>query len=190
MVAWDGTVLLRTERLLLRTFTRDDLPLYHSLNGDPEVFRWLGGSALTREWSDEIAAWANQCWESERLGLLAVERGSDHQFLGMCGLHHQESAPDEVEIAWRLASQHWGQGYATEAARAWAAYGFETLRLPAIISMTDHDNVRSRAVMERIGMTFHDERRIVDDGQEFEAVVYAMTSQQWLGRPGGAAAAR
>ncbi len=45
MVAWDGTVVLRTDRLTLRTFTRDDLPAYHALNADPEVYRWLGGSA-------------------------------------------------------------------------------------------------------------------------------------------------
>lgn len=184
MVAWDGTVVLRTERLTLRTFTRDDLPAYHALNAEPEVYRWLGGSALTREHSDRIASWANECWETQRLGLLAVARTSDRQFLGMCGLHHQESAPEEVEIAWRLAAGHWGQGYATEAALAWAAYGFGTLHLPRLISMTDHDNLRSRAVMERLGMTFDHEARIVDEGQEFEAVVYALTADQWRGQQG------
>ena len=184
MVAWAGTVVLRTARLTLRTFTRDDLPLYDALNSDPEVYRWLSGSALTRARSDEIAAWANECWESERLGLLAVERAADHALLGMCGLHRQESAPDEVEIAWRLASQHWGQGYATEAAAAWTAYGFETLQLPGIISMTDHDNLRSRGVMERLGMTFRNETRVVDEGQEFLAVVYALTVGHWrAGQP-------
>jgi RimJ/RimL family protein N-acetyltransferase len=182
VVAWVGEVVLRTERLTLRTFAYDDLPAYHALNADPEVYRWLGGSASTREHSDAIAGWANECWETERLGLLAVERTSDQEFLGMCGLHHQESAPEEVEIAWRLASQHWGQGYATEAAAAWAAYGFDTLLLPRLISMTDHDNVRSRAVMERLGMTFDHEARIVDEGQEFEAVVYLLTADHWRDR--------
>jgi len=179
VVAWDGTVVLRTPRLTLRTFTRDDLPLYHALNADPEVYRWLGGAALTREWSDEIAEWANHCYETERLGLLAVERTADGTFLGMCGLHHQESFPDEVEAAWRLASTHWGQGYATEAARAWLAYGFTTLALPRVISTTDHDNLRSRAVMERLGMTYTHDARIVDDGQEFDAVVYAIDDRTW-----------
>ena len=56
MVEWDGTVVLTTPRLLLRTFRRDDLPLYAALNADPEVARWLGGP-LTREDSDDIAAW-------------------------------------------------------------------------------------------------------------------------------------
>jgi RimJ/RimL family protein N-acetyltransferase len=179
MVAWDGTIVLRTERLILRTFTRDDLPLYHELNADPEVYRWLGGSALAREHSDEIAEWANHCYETERLGLLAVERTADGAFLGMCGLHHQESAPDEVEAAWRLGSRHWGHGYATEAARAWVAYGFAALGLPRIISMTDHDNIRSRAVMERLGMTYSHDARIVDEGQEFDAVVYEIDAVAW-----------
>jgi RimJ/RimL family protein N-acetyltransferase len=179
VVAWDGTVVLRTDRLTLRTFTRDDLPAYHALNADPEVYRWLGGSPLSRARSDAIAAWANECWETERLGLLAIARTSDQQVLGMCGLHHQESAPDDVEIAWRLASQHWGLGYATEAATAWAAYGFDELRLPRLISMTDHDNLRSRAVMDRLGMAFDHDARIVDEGQEFEAVVYVLTAARW-----------
>jgi RimJ/RimL family protein N-acetyltransferase len=189
MVAWDGTVVLRTARLTLRTFTRDDLPRYHALNADPEVYRWLGGSALTREWSDTIAEWANECYENERLGLLAVERTADGAFLGMCGLHHQESFPDEVEAAWRLAGEHWGRGYATEAAQAWVAYGFTTLSLPRIISTTDHDNVRSRAVMERLGMTYSHDARVVDDGQEFDAVVYSLDAGTWLSRQAAAPSA-
>lgn len=179
MVTWDGSVIRRTPRLTLRTFTLDDLADFHALNADPEVYRWLGGSALTRAGSDEIAAWANTCWEAEQLGLLAVHRTDDRAFLGMCGLHRQESAPDEVEIAWRLGSQHWGHGYATEAASEWVAYGFGVLNLPVIISMTDHPNVRSQAVMTRIGMTFRNESRIVDDGQEFDVAVYALTADRW-----------
>jgi ribosomal-protein-alanine N-acetyltransferase len=186
VTAWDGEVVLRTARLALRTFILDDLAAYHALNADPQVYRWLGGAPLTRERSDAIAAWANGLWADDRLGLLAVERTEDRQFLGMCGLHHQDSAPDEVEIAWRLASQHWGQGYASEAARAWTAYAFDTLALPEIISMTDHDNVRSRAVMERLGMTYRTDARILDEGQEFDCVVYALTADQWRARGEGA----
>jgi hypothetical protein len=76
----------------------------------------LSRGPLTREDSDDIAAWAHECYAREGLGLLAVERRQDGACLGMCGLHHQESYPDDVEVAWRLAPEHWGQGYATEAA--------------------------------------------------------------------------
>jgi RimJ/RimL family protein N-acetyltransferase len=171
--------VVTTPRLVLRTFRRDDLSAYAALNADPKVYVQLGGEPLSREHSDEIAAWAQQCYEAERLGLLAVERRSDGEFLGMCGLHHQESHPDEVEIAWRFASQHWGHGYATEAARGWLRYGFTVLGLPRVISMTDHDNVRSIAVMQRLGMTFVEATTIVDDGQTFDAVLYELSAKQW-----------
>jgi len=69
VVEWSGTVVLTTPRLLLRTFRRDDLPSYAALNADPEVVRYLGGP-LTREDSDDIAAWAQECYAREGLGLL------------------------------------------------------------------------------------------------------------------------
>lgn len=125
MVTWDGTVILITPRLHLRTFRRDDLPAYAALNADPEVVRYLGGVPLTREDSDAIAEWAQGLYATEGIGLLAVERRVDGAFLGMCGLHHLESFPDDVEIAWRLAHQHWGHGYATEAASAWLDHAFD-----------------------------------------------------------------
>ena len=146
---WSGTVVLTTPRLRLRTFRRDDLPLYAALNADPEVARYLGGP-LSREDSDDIAAWAQECYAREGLGLLAVERRDDGAFLGMCGLHHQASYPDEVEVAWRLARDHWGHGYA-----------------------------RSLAVMRRLGMVFDHEAEIEDMGTVFQAVVYAITSEHW-----------
>lgn len=181
MVEWNGTVVLTTPRLTLRTFRRDDLPHYAALNADPEVARYLGGP-LTREHSDEIAEWANQVHEEEGIGLLAVERREDGAFLGMCGLHHQASIPDEVEVAWRFAHEHWGNGYATEAATAWLDHAFDTLGLPRVISITDEPNTRSLAVMRRLGMTFDRAEMIEDEGIMFDAVVYVITTEQWRAR--------
>jgi RimJ/RimL family protein N-acetyltransferase len=175
---------LRTDRLVLRPFRDEDLPLYAALNAHPQVAEMLGGP-LSREDSDDIALWANERWAADRLGLVAVERAEDGVFLGMCGLHRQSSRPQDVEIGWRLDPAHWGHGYATEAARAWLAYGFETLGLDRIISMTDEPNVRSLAVMRRLGLTFLENDRIRDSGVWFDAVVYAITRSQWaenLGR--------
>jgi RimJ/RimL family protein N-acetyltransferase len=175
---------LATERLLLRPFRPDDLPLYAALNADPPVAEQLGGP-LSREESDSIALWANERWEADRLGLIAVERRQDGAFLGMCGLHRQSSRPQDVEVAWRLAHEHWGHGYATEAGRAWLAYGFETLGLDRIISMTDETNARSLAVMRRLGLTYLENDVIVDNGVAFDSVIYAITRSQWaegLGR--------
>ena len=106
---WNGTVVLTTPRLLLRTFRRDDLPLYAALNADPEVARYLGGP-LSRQDSDDIAEWAQECYAREGLGLLAVERRRDGAFLGMCGLHHQRSHPDDVEVAWRWRTSTGAEG--------------------------------------------------------------------------------
>ena len=170
--------ILGTQRLLLRTFSPADLPRYAALNADPLVAEWLGGP-LSRADSDEIALWANSRWELHRFGLLAVERRADGEFLGMCGLHRLKDRPDDVEIGWRLAHRHWGRGYATEAARAWLRYGFEELDLPRIISTTDEPNLRSLAVMRRLGFTFLENDRIEDNGQWFDAVVYALTRSQW-----------
>jgi RimJ/RimL family protein N-acetyltransferase len=187
VVEWSGTVVLRTPRLLLRTFRRDDLPLYAALNADPEVARYLGGP-LTREDSDDIAAWAQEVYGREGLGLLAVERRDDGVFLGMCGLHHQQSYPDDVEVAWRLAREHWGQGYATEAATGWLDHAFGALNLPRVISTTDATNLRSLAVMRRLGMVFDHHGEVEDMGMVFPAVVYAITAEQW--RSGAAARQR
>jgi RimJ/RimL family protein N-acetyltransferase len=181
MVRWDGQVVLTTPRLLLRTWREDDLPLYAALNSDPEVVKYLGGP-LTREGSDEIAEWAQHVFETEGIGLLAVERSEDGAFLGMCGLHHQSSVPDEVEVAWRLAHEHWGHGYATEAATAWLDHGFDALGFPEIISITDPPNVRSLGVMRRLGMTFEREARIEDGGEVFDAVIYSITAGRWRAR--------
>jgi RimJ/RimL family protein N-acetyltransferase len=181
MVDWNGTRILETPRLILRTFRRDDLPLYAALNAHPDVVRYLGGE-LTRQQSDEIAEWAQEVYADEGIGLLAVERRDDGTFLGMCGLHHQQSFPDDVEVAWRFAYEHWGNGYATEAATAWLDHGFGTLGFPRVISITDRPNVRSLAVMERLGMTFDHEAQVEDEGETFDAVIYSITAERWRER--------
>jgi len=178
VVAWDGTTLLTTARLTLRTFRRDDLPLYAALNADPEVAQYLGGP-LSREDSDDIADWAQALHSAEGIGLLAVERRADNVFVGMCGLHHLDWYPDDIEIGWRLAHRYWGHGYATEAASAWLTHAFTQLNLPRVISVTDRPNTRSIAVMRRLGMTVDHYATLEEDGVTFDAVVHAITKQQW-----------
>jgi RimJ/RimL family protein N-acetyltransferase len=183
MADWHGTVIATTPRLILRTFRQDDLPAYAALNEHPEVVRWLGGEPLSREHSDSIAEWAQELYAEEGIGLLAVERQEDGAFVGMCGLHHQTTYPDDVEIAWRLAYEHWGRGYATEAATGWLDLAFGRLGLERVISITDGPNERSLAVMRRLGMTFDHEAQVEDEGILFDAVVYAITAEQWRARP-------
>jgi RimJ/RimL family protein N-acetyltransferase len=143
--------------------------------------RYLG-HALDRAGSDELAEWGNDRYEFQGYGLTAVERRSDGAFLGMCGLHRLRWFPDDVEVAWRLARAHWGNGYATEAATAWLDHGFGTLGLERIISVTEWENVRSLGVMRRLGMTVDHETELEDDGDRFHAVVHAITAGQWRAR--------
>ena len=174
---WAGEVVLTTPRLSLRTFRRDDVPLYAELNRDSEVVEFLGGEALSAEHTEEIAEWANGLYAREGIGLLAVERREDTRFLGMCGLHHLSAYPDDIEIAWRFARQHWGHGYATEAASAWLDYGFTTKGFARVISVTEPPNVRSLAVMRRLGLTFDHKARISEEGETFDAVIYSIEAQ-------------
>jgi RimJ/RimL family protein N-acetyltransferase len=185
MTEWAGTAVLTTPRLVLRTFRRDDLPHYAALNADPEVVRYLGGEPLPREESDAIAAWANDMHARHGVGLLAIERRQDGQFLGMCGLHHQDWYPDDLELGWRLARRHWGNGYATEAAAAWLDHAFGSLGLARVISVTEPPNLRSLAVMRRLGMWPDHEADLEEDGVPFHAVVYVITRDRWHGLPAG-----
>ena len=179
---WAGTVVATTPRLVLRTFREADLPLYAALNADPAVVRHLGGVPFTREYSDDIAAWAQESFERQGFGLLAVQLRSDGQFLGMCGLHRHSSHLDEVEVAWRFASEHWGNGYATEAATGWMDHGFDHLRLDHIISMTDEPNRPSQAVMHRLSMVYDRDIEIVENGARISTLVHVVAADDWRTR--------
>jgi len=146
--------VIRTERLILRRWWRSDRAPFAALNADPEVMRFFQ-TLLTRAESD---AWIDMIEDSlatTGLGLWAVERIEDGAFLGFTGLWPFKPGNPlypEIEIGWRLARSAWGCGYATEAARASLADGFQRLGLDRVFSITAADNRRSEAVMQRIGL--------------------------------------
>jgi RimJ/RimL family protein N-acetyltransferase len=170
----DRGLVLETERLILRPFRTQDLPVYAEINADPAVVEFLGGIPLSRAVSDEQADGANRCFATRRFGKIAVERRGDGTFLGMCGLSIEAWFPHDLEIGWRFGSAYWGNGYATEAASAWLAYAFESLGTARVISVADAPNMQSIAVMRQIGMRFNHAPRLSDESGEFEAVVYSM----------------
>lgn len=124
------------------------------MNADPEVREHLG-DLLTREQSDASVARFQTEFDRRGYGWWAVEVQATGEFIGFAGLDQvDDDMPfTGVEIGWRLARSAWGQGYATEAARAALAYGFDVLELPEILAVTTAANLRSQAVMRRIGMT-------------------------------------
>ena len=144
---------LRTPRLLLRRWREADRAPFAALNADPRVTEFLG--ALTREESDAFAGRIEDYLERRGFGLWAVEVPGVAPFVGFVGLavpHYEAAFTPCVEVGWRLASEHWGRGYATEGARAALAFGFEELGLAEIVSYTVPANLRSRRVMEKLGM--------------------------------------
>ncbi len=124
------------------------------MNADPEVREHLG-DLLTREQSDTSVAQFQAEFDQRGYGWWAVEVQATGEFIGFAGLDRvDEGMPfTGVEIGWRLARPAWGWGYATEAALAVLAYGFDALELPEILAVTTASNLRSQAVMRRIGMT-------------------------------------
>jgi len=146
---------LRTDRLLLRPWREADLEPFSALNADPAVMEHFA-RPLDGPESDAFVARIMAHFAREGFGFWAVEAPGAAPLVGLVGLARPAfEAPFTpcVEIGWRLAREHWGKGYATEAARAALRYGFEQLSLDEIVAFTVPGNVRSRAVMERIGMT-------------------------------------
>lgn len=146
---------LETKRLILREWRDEDLDIFHAINSDPKVRETLG-PLMTR---DEVAALIvrlQKLQEKDGCCFWALDRKSDNGLIGWCGMIRGTHAPitDKLEIGWRLASDTWGNGYITEAAKAcliWAATEFPDEKVWAITSDNNH---RSRAVMERLGMKY------------------------------------
>ncbi len=145
---------LSTPRLLLRAWREEDLEPFAAMNADPEVMRHFP-SVESRETSDASAARIRAHFEANGFGFWAVEVKGGPPFVGFVGLirtpFNAHFTPC-VEIGWRLARGVWGMGYATEAAQQSLRFGFEELGLQEIVSFTVPGNVRSRRVMERLGM--------------------------------------
>ncbi len=146
---------IRTERLLLRRWRPEDLAPFAVMNTDPRVTEFLP-TPLTREQSDALVARVEAHFEERGFGLWAVEIPGVAPFAGYVGLStpaFETAFTPCVEVGWRLGAEHWGRGYATEGARAALAHGFEVVGLPEILSWTVPANIRSRHIMEKIGMT-------------------------------------
>lgn len=145
---------LVTPRLVMRRWTDADLEPFAALNADPEVMRYFP-ARLTREDSDAFVDRIEARFDEDGYGLWALERAGG-EFLGYTGLAPARAdlpCAGAIEIGWRLVRAAWGHGYATEAAREAVRFGFEQAGLAEVVSFTAVVNVRSRRVMERLGMT-------------------------------------
>lgn len=149
--------VLTTRRLILRPWRDDDLAPFAEMNADAEVMRHFP-APLSRAESDAMVGRVRLHFSTHGFGLWAVEAPGATQFAGFVGLslpRFEAHFMPCVEIGWRLSRDCWGRGYATEAAIAALAFGFERLGLAEIVSFTVVENHPSRRVMERLGMA-HD----------------------------------
>lgn len=154
-----GWAELRTERLILRRWRDLDREPFARINVDPAVMEHFP-ALLSREESDTMVDRIEVHFAKHGFGLWAAELQKSGEFIGYIGLavpRFEAAFTPCVEIGWRLASEHWRKGLATEGARAVVRHAFGELGLDEIVSFTVPANFRSRRVMEKLDMT-HDPR--------------------------------
>ena len=168
---------LETERLILRGWRESDLDAYAAMTSDPEVMRFIGGVLHRNDAWRSIAAIIGH-WAMRGFGFWAVERKSDSALIGRIGVWRPEGWPG-TEVGWTLARPYWGQGYATEAARASLDFGFKTLSVPKLISLIDPENQASQNVAQRLGQTKGGISTIFVHGKTFNTDTWEITRTRW-----------
>ncbi|KTC64957.1 acetyltransferase (plasmid) [Legionella adelaidensis] len=146
--------LIKTSRLILRPWQQSDVEPYFLINQDTRVIEFLPGS-ISKEQINDFMQYQNQQLKNRGYMLWAAELPDTRELIGFIGLNYFDKPAHfspAVEIGWRLGSQYWGNGYATEGALACLDYGFNQLGINEIVAFTVPDNLRSRKVMEKIGM--------------------------------------
>ena len=143
-------VVLVTPRLLMRPLTREYVGDLLDLYADPGVTRFL--APLDEAGHLRRCLEAEEMWASRGYGRVAIHDRAEGRFVGRGGLQFWPQF-DEVEVTWALRREAWGQGLATEAGGAWVQWGLEHLDVPYITALIAPENVGSRAVAERLGMS-------------------------------------
>jgi RimJ/RimL family protein N-acetyltransferase len=175
---------IATPRLWLRRWRSGDLEPFAALNADPEVMEHFP-STLSREETAAAVGWVEKHFEDHGFCFWAVEVPGRAPFIGFIGLAvpaFETSFTPCVEIGWRLARPWWGQGLATEGARAVLAHGFERLEFSEIVSFTVPGNLRSRRVMEKLGMRYSEDfehPRIDPQHPLRRHVLYRLSRAEW-----------
>ena len=181
----NGATVIETERLLLRNWRDEDIEPFIRHTNTANVMRWLGG-VLPAEQHRKTLRERPIRWQEERgFTFWVVERRSDGELLGFCGLKiaDGEDSPiaGEYEVGWRLREDAWGQGYAREAAAASLDFAFDRLGAERVVAITFPQNEASWGLMLRLGMVRradldHDDPRFPTLNP---AIVYAITREEW-----------
>jgi RimJ/RimL family protein N-acetyltransferase len=162
---------IETDRLRHRMLRIEDLPDLMSIVGDGEAMKYLGlegATPLTLEEAKDLLIRMIAFWDQRGFGRWAVLNKATANMVGLCGLRLLEDTP---ELFYAFAKDYWGQGLATESARACLRYGFEELGFDRIVAASRHANAASIRVMKKIGMRYEKEINY----QGVNAVCYAAT---------------
>jgi len=177
--------MLKTERLLLRQWTEKDFDPFYDMCSDNEVMEFFP-KALSKHEGFELGRKIQSLIAERGWGFWAVEIPGQHPYIGFVGLHiPNENLPCSpcVEIGWRLSREHWNKGYASEGAKAALRYAFSELKLNEVVSFTTTANVRSRSVMQKIGMRNTAQNFMHPDidvsNPQCEHVLYKINKGQW-----------
>lgn len=180
---------IETERLVIRNWQDEDRDLFYEINSDPTVMAFFPFRRSRAEADRAMDDW-RAAIARDGFGFTPIARKTSNEALGFVGLaitrHVPAFKPETMEIGWRLAERHWGQGYATEAARALLARAFGPLARPEVVSYAVVDNRASRAVMVRLGLTHRpqfdfDHPNVGDDHPHLKRHAFHMIEREaWL----------
>ncbi|WP_413284352.1 GNAT family N-acetyltransferase [Vibrio sp. MA40-2] len=177
---------LKTNRLILRAWKPSDYQEFAKMTSDSKVMKYFP-SILSEIESNQLADKIRRLIDKNGWGFWALELKSSSEFIGFVGLHYQDQAIPEspfIEIGWRLSANHWGHGYAPEAATKALKFAFEQLQQPAVYAFTTVTNQPSRRVMQKIGMINTNKNfshpQLSEDHPLAKHCLYKITLEQWM----------
>ncbi len=177
-------ILLETDRLILRRFTEADVDHLFALDNDPEVMRYInGGTPTPREVIETQILPGFMRYDEQRptFGFWAVDAKRNGEFLGWLCFRPKSENLHEVVLGYRFLRTAWGNGYATEGARAIINKGFTELGVQRVVATTYEENVASRRVMEKLGMVFKRAFRLTPDDIARSDTTHTTSDELWDG---------
>lgn len=178
---------MRGTKVSLVPYDKRDIDDLYAAYGDPKVMEYIPEGTMSREWVENLVDWmVNHCYKNntpdkiEKFGV-SIKLNETGKIIGWCGLGSLDCEPSYIELFYGLASEYWGNGYATEAAELMLDYGFNTIGLNEIVALVNSNNAASRKVLENNQMKF--DRIYKTDDPHFEGYnneeFYVITSEEY-----------
>jgi [ribosomal protein S5]-alanine N-acetyltransferase len=164
---WEGggvVIVLESERLLFRSHVAADVDAFCAMEDDAEVRRYVGGSPRTREAAEQRFRERAMQPVEDRLAMWATVLKADGRYIGRCGLYpkfrEEGRVAGEAVLGFYLAREFWGQGFASEAGRAFVEFGFDELKLERIVTAVQVENAASIRVLEKLGFVIASHEKV------------------------------